>query len=285
MVPSVLEVMVSIIMSSYNAGEFIAKGLESCLKQTHSDLEVIVVDDCSIDNTVEIVESYAKKDNRIRLIKHECNKGNGAARNTGVANIRGDYTIFLDCDDYLEVDCIETLYTAAKQYNASLVVPGHILDWFRKIVRKPRRSALFGNEKKGLAFKTFLNPILINSSLWNKVEYSKRRGIDDYQTLMMLYFFADSIYLLDYAGYHYVKRDDSITNSMSRTECSVSLALAMKDLIDFYIAHNALDEQMHAYALKVLRRAIERTENELKYTKERIEIKDCINKLMELQYV
>ena len=116
--------MISIIITCYNSASTIKRAIDSCLNQTYNDIELVIIDDCSIDNSVEIIESY--KDNRIKLIKHEVNKGAGLARRTGTKNIKGEYTIFLDSDDYLATNTLEVLIEAAIKYDADIIAPGYI---------------------------------------------------------------------------------------------------------------------------------------------------------------
>ncbi len=91
--------MVSIITPSYNSSKFIAKCIESVLSQTYKNWEMIVVDDRSPDNSNEIIQSYIKKDSRIRLIELEKNSGPAVARNRAIKESKGRYIAFLDSDD------------------------------------------------------------------------------------------------------------------------------------------------------------------------------------------
>lgn len=92
--------IISVIIPMYNAEKFISETINSVLKQTLVDIEIILVDNCSIDNTKEIVESFIKLDCRVRLIELEYNSGGPARpRNIGVENSKGEYLAFLDADD------------------------------------------------------------------------------------------------------------------------------------------------------------------------------------------
>jgi teichuronic acid biosynthesis glycosyltransferase TuaG len=90
---------VSIITPTYNSAKFIEDTIKSVQQQVFEDWEHIIIDDCSSDNTVEIVEQYTKIDKRIRLIKQSQNKGAAEARNVGIKNAKGRYIAFLDSDD------------------------------------------------------------------------------------------------------------------------------------------------------------------------------------------
>lgn len=91
--------LVSIITPSYNAEKYLALTIESVLAQTYQDWEMLIVDDCSPDNANQIVEEYAKKDSRIKLIKLDSNSGAASARNKAIALALGRYIAFLDSDD------------------------------------------------------------------------------------------------------------------------------------------------------------------------------------------
>ena len=114
---------VSVIIPMYNAERYVGESLESVLLQTFQDFEVIVVDDCSTDNSVKIVESYLPKfDGRLRLLSTEKNTGGGGMpRNKGIEIARGEYIQFLDADDFMLLNALEVLYSAAKKYNVDVV--------------------------------------------------------------------------------------------------------------------------------------------------------------------
>lgn len=94
-----VEDLVSIITPCHNSSDFISQAIDSVLAQTYGNWEMIIVDDCSTDNTVEIVEEYLKKDSRIRLIRLGKNRSPAVARNRGIEEARGRYIAFLDSDD------------------------------------------------------------------------------------------------------------------------------------------------------------------------------------------
>ena len=98
--------LVSIIIPSYNYENFIIEAINSALSQSHSNIEIIVVDDGSTDETASIVRALAKNDERIFYI-HQYNQGLSAARNTGVKRSKGEFIVFLDADDILHPEKIQ----------------------------------------------------------------------------------------------------------------------------------------------------------------------------------
>ena len=105
---------VSIVIPVYNIGKYLEKCLDSVVAQTFPDIEIIVVNDGSTDNSPEIIARYADKDSRIVVID-KSNEGLAYARKSGIEAARGTYIYHLDGDDYLELDAIELLYRKPKK--------------------------------------------------------------------------------------------------------------------------------------------------------------------------
>ena len=114
---------VSVIIPVYNAEKYIANCLDSLLAQTFADFEVVIVDDCSTDNSPAIVESYAEKfGGRLQYFKTKKNTGSGTEpRNLGVAYSRGEYLYLMDNDDAVTPTALEELYTTAKKFDADVI--------------------------------------------------------------------------------------------------------------------------------------------------------------------
>ncbi|EKP7814543.1 glycosyltransferase family 2 protein, partial [Campylobacter jejuni] len=100
---------ISVIIPIYNVEKYLDKCLKSVINQTYKNLDIILVDDGSIDNSLNIAKEYAKKDERIKIIHNEENLGTFAARNNGVKHSNGEYLMFLDPDDFLELEACEKL--------------------------------------------------------------------------------------------------------------------------------------------------------------------------------
>jgi glycosyltransferase involved in cell wall biosynthesis len=113
---------VSVIIPFYNVEDYIDECIQSVLKQTYENLEIILIDDCSTDGTRRIVEEYALYNSNIKILAHTQNQGLGPARNTGVKNANGDYLFFLDSDDFLHKNAIQTLLTKAKEIQMEIVI-------------------------------------------------------------------------------------------------------------------------------------------------------------------
>ncbi len=107
------DVKVSVIIPVYNTEKYVAQCIDSVLSNTFNDFEIICVNDGSTDNSPKILEDYAKKDERIKVINKE-NSGLSASRNMGMKSVQGEYVLFLDSDDYIEPRTLEFLYAEAK---------------------------------------------------------------------------------------------------------------------------------------------------------------------------
>ncbi len=105
-------VKVSVIIPAYNIQEYIERSISSCMMQTFKDIEIIVINDGSTDNTLDIINKLKQKDSRIIVIDKE-NQGSMEARKSGLKIAKGDYILFVDGDDYITLDAIEVLYNKA----------------------------------------------------------------------------------------------------------------------------------------------------------------------------
>ena len=112
---------ISIIIPTYNVESYIARCLESCINQTLHDIEILVIDDCGSDSSIQIAQDYAKLDSRIKIIHNANNLGTFATRIVGIRQALGEYIAFLDADDYLHVQACELLYKRITQHNADIL--------------------------------------------------------------------------------------------------------------------------------------------------------------------
>ena len=118
--------LISVIIPVYNVASYIEECLQSVFQQTYQSLEVLIIDDCGKDNSMQLVKNFIEKikDVRFKIIQHPKNLGLSAARNTGIKNATGDYLYFLDSDDFISNNCIETFITLIKQHPDSDIVFG-----------------------------------------------------------------------------------------------------------------------------------------------------------------
>jgi len=112
---------ISVVVPVYNVEKYLRECLDSLANQTFEDFEVICVNDGSDDSSIDILEEYASEDERFKIVSQE-NKGLSGARNTGMDYIKGRYLLFLDSDDWLELNALELLYNHANALNSEMVI-------------------------------------------------------------------------------------------------------------------------------------------------------------------
>ena len=119
-------IKISIIIPVYNTEKYLKKCLDSIINQTLKSLEIICIDDCSTDNSLNILKEYQLKDKRIKIIEQKENKGQGVARNLGLNIAEGEYIGFIDSDDWVDLNFFEKLYFAAKKYNSDVALAANV---------------------------------------------------------------------------------------------------------------------------------------------------------------
>ena len=112
--------LISIIVPIYNVDKYLEECIESLRNQTYKNLEIILINDGSTDNSEQIFRHEAKQDNRIVFINKK-NGGSASAKNEGLKIAKGDYIAFVDSDDFIELDMIEYMVNTIKKYNADIV--------------------------------------------------------------------------------------------------------------------------------------------------------------------
>lgn len=125
---------ISIIATFYNLEDYVKKCLDSLTQQTLKDIEIICVNDGSQDNTINILQEFAQNDKRIKIIDKK-NEGVSIARNAGINAASGEYILFVDGDDYLELNACEILYQKAMDTNADIIAFQFIYKWINKSVK------------------------------------------------------------------------------------------------------------------------------------------------------
>ncbi len=120
--------LVSIIVPVYNVEKYLPACLDSLIRQTYHNIEIICVNDGSPDNSGMIIADYIKKDSRIILINQK-NQGLSGARNTGLENAKGEYVIFLDSDDWMDYETVEVALEEAQKENAQLVMWSYVKEY------------------------------------------------------------------------------------------------------------------------------------------------------------
>lgn len=135
-----MECLVTVIMPVYNAGSFLAEAIESVLNQTYRNLELLLIDDCSRDDSLGIAFEYEKKDSRVRVLRNEVNQGVAKTRNYGVKEAKGAYIALLDSDDVWHPEKLERQLQLLEQEKAELAYCSYdFMDETGKAILKPFR--------------------------------------------------------------------------------------------------------------------------------------------------
>ena len=242
---------VSLVVAVYNLEKYIEECLESIINQTFKDVEIICVNDGSKDNSLSILEEYAKKDSRIKIITQP-NQGSGAARNTGLEAAQGEYVQFLDGDDYFDLDMVEKLYNLAKSCDADIsVCSSRKVDDYGNITetRNPNSpvNLLKTPFNKPFSYKDFPNDFfdLLGAVPWNKLyrremllkydlRYPKLTGPDDLTFVFMAIACAQKIIAIDdeLISYRFNRPGSVFTYRANYTSDIIRASLIVKELLN-----------------------------------------------------
>lgn len=155
---------ISILIPAYNVEKYLPTCLDSVLGQTYQDLQVVIIDDGSKDCTLEVCKNYSKKDDRVEYYTQE-NKGVAETRNHLLSKVKGEYVLFVDADDWIELDMVEYLVSLATENSAEMVMCDRLINDAKPISSQPNIKILSQNE----AIKDFLYHDYFIGSLWNKL--------------------------------------------------------------------------------------------------------------------
>jgi glycosyltransferase involved in cell wall biosynthesis len=169
--------LVTIAVAVYNTEKYLRDCMDSVVNQTYQNLEIICVNDCSTDKSLEILEEYAAKDTRIKIITNEKNSGLGVTRNVGMDAAHGEYILFIDSDDWLDLTACEKLVVKAKENDSDVV----FYSAYRVDRNRKKKMINFCNVSYPLSLED--RKILIKkttpstwSKLW-KLEFMIKKGI------------------------------------------------------------------------------------------------------------
>lgn len=228
--------MVSIVLPVYQVEEYIEKCIETLLAQTYRDIEVICVNDCTMDNSITIIKEYQKQDPRIRLVHHEENRGLGGARNTGIDCARGDYIVFIDSDDYVSDTMIEKLYRSIKDTGSDAAVCGVMQDLPEKDLFRQHTTFIYeemAGEKvyhleKDRRILTGIWPSVCNKMFQmsvireNRIRFKERILYEDHTFFYEYFGYCRTFsYVCEPLYYYRQQRPGSITTSSAGREAEI----------------------------------------------------------------
>lgn len=257
---------VTVIVPIFNSEKYLEQCLDSIINQTYTNLEILLVNDGSTDGSAQICESYASKDSRVRLIhKKMGGSGVGATRNTALSYATGDYILFVDNDDWLEINHIESLYNTLKETDSDISIAN-----FTEY--DDERQVFLIRESQSTYFQTVYKPEewfekqyynfsqcftvpwgkLYKASLFENILYPENERVEDDYTTWKVYLMADKIVFTNVSLYLHRKRPDSITKTVNFSDVfplrSIEERLTILGLVGFDIS-----EELGAYKWRLTR--------------------------------
>lgn len=190
---------VSIIVPIYNTEKYLEACLDSIKNQTHKNLEIILVDDGSTDNSAKIIDAFAKSDKRVKTI-HQKNAGQSAARNRGLKEATGDFISFIDSDDRVDQTFIEKLLAPYQDADTSITVCGRHYEMLRQQYRKTTYISYLRPRKKHESKKAYILYLLtVDGRMYSAIDKIFRANIaKKLKFNESINFSEDTNYVLDY---------------------------------------------------------------------------------------
>lgn len=254
------EELISVIVPVYKVEKELGRCVDSLLNQTYKNLEIILVDDGSPDKCPEMCDSYAKQDGRIVVI-HKENGGLSDARNAGLKIVKGEYIAFVDSDDWVETDFIETLYQNAKKENADISIVGYTLVW------ESGKTREFGSDKdyivlnqeqairellKQNKFQCMVCQKLYKTFIFDDVQFPIGKLYEDVAISLPTFIKANKVVVSGVSKYNYFQRSTSIVNSKFNKDKLYFLECC-RYIIDYSNKNSKIyDEEAHTFYLRAL---------------------------------
>lgn len=260
------EDLVSIIVPVYNVEEYLHECLDSIVRQTYSNLQIIIVDDGSTDKSFEICEMYESKDSRIQVIRRK-NGGLSAARNTGLEYVKGEWIEFVDSDDWIDSHFVEELMAAAKIHQADFAVCGTIVIntdenketdvWEeREMVYHSSREITYSRLVEGYIKDAAWNK-LFKASFLEKMKFKEGYAFEDQFFTLLVLDKTKKAVSINKNYYFYRQRPGSITNAKKTplknyVDLLEAAVEKIKFLDEYFPEHNYERKKSFFYELKRL---------------------------------
>ncbi len=237
---------VSIIIPVYNVENFLDRCLKSVEQQTYKDIEVIIVDDGSPDNSYKIIDEYVTRNSNFISYKIE-NSGQGGARNFGIDKATGDYIVFLDSDDYITPNCIEKLVSVAISEKSDIVICSCFdVKEDGTIISKIENNIVSGTTSIFDSPEILFNRVapwgkLFKKSILGDLRFVTRVWYEDLRLIPKFYLNAEKITYIEDALLYYVQRIGSTMNNSNATK-NLEIIDAFEDLISYYKEKNVFEK-------------------------------------------
>lgn len=247
---------ISIIIPVYNVSDYIIRCIDSVINQTYQEIECLIIDDCSPDNSIELAEnklqSY-KGSIDFRIIRHEQNKGVSEARNTGIRNATGNYLYFLDSDDEITNNCIETLVDLCKN-EEEMVIGDYTSKGGKMNFHIDLQKPLYSNED---IFKAYINKQWYEMP-WNKLIQKNfilannlffHPNISNHEDALWSFHVTSKLQSLNFTPketYIYYVRENSLHTTYKLKRADETLLL-LNEIVEssLHLSHNVSDYIIH----------------------------------------
>lgn len=255
--------LVSFIVPVYNVKPYLSRCINSIVQQSYQNLEIILVDDGSTDGSAELCDSYAQKDERIKVI-HQDNQGLSGARNTGLDNCHGDYVCFVDSDDFIHPDYVMCLYKMCKENDCEIAIGYHYITTesickFDVDLDSPVK--VFTRKELFDEFYTDMHGSIVIA--WNKlykrecigdIRYDVGKIHEDEGTTFKFLYNAHKIAFTRQVLYYYFDREESITG-LPYSKKKLDILDAYENRLAFYKEHSEkklYDRECQYYLSEIL---------------------------------
>ena len=251
-------IIVSVLMPVYKVEQYLEKTLDSVFTQTYPYIDYVFVNDCSTDNSLQVLKNTIKKhhidDRRYVIVNHEQNEGIAVSRSDAIANAKGDYIFFVDSDDWIEPDTVEQMVNVTKDGTIDIVGCDFMKDFLSgKTTYHHEKYAETCRENMyrclNYDIATVLWKLLLRRSLFENISITPHVDIvEDYIISVKLYYYAKSFVALPKAFYHYVQYNQArvslqtlwSVNMHIRGVQEVEEFLREKDLYDGNVEHKLM---------------------------------------------
>ena len=260
------QIKVSVIIPVYNVGNYLDRCLKSVLGQTERNIEILCIDDCSTDNSFNILKNYAKTDERIHIFKNQHNFGQAYSRNIGLDAAKGEFIIFVDSDDYIDNRAVEEMYDIAIRRKLDLLFcDAKIIQEYKETQAthlRRFRKAVYTDETGAVLFHHMVQHQDMFGNVWGvlyRTAFLKENHLRFIEGILHedVPFIYKSTILSRKAGcanhtyYYYVERNNSTMRSDNIEQRLEGLLIAYFDMLFFWREHgdytDEINQSIHDY--------------------------------------
>lgn len=244
------DIKVSILVPFFKVEKYVGRCVDSLFRQTYDNIEYVFVNDCTPDKSMDVINEYIDKygvRDKCTIIEHETNKGISTSRNDCLDNATGDYILFIDSDDYIDLDMVEALVNATKENDADISGCGYTEEFEDRSVDMPQAytndhdemlKAITMLKIKGVMWKLLIRRSIVED---NNVRFiPDNTMVDDYLFCCQVFYFAKRFASVDRCMYHYIQFNP---NNYSKTTVFniTSQAKAIIKTEEFYKEHGVYE--------------------------------------------